>query len=221
MDLDTLRTRISLIVQDSSFGEADLTSRINQAVSDIAAGLPIPGCFGQLPPLPDLYSTAEITLLDTSRSGDMPADYQRGLFNVTDSTTDSGVTLLASFQRFMKRHPILETGSSVDECVAYGSRLYVHPAINGGVNVSYYATPATLVNDTDEPDCIPAHLQEGLIVNLVCRDIFSLLEDGMEMNKINTAYHQQRLDVALHALHAHIGIDGTVEELPDEDDYIE
>lgn len=217
MNLESLISAVENIIQDSSYTSEDITDLINEAVSAVAKGVEVPGELGITSPLPDLYATADVTLTDSARSVSLPADYQRGLFNVYGT---QHIPLMDSFARFIKRYPALETGDSVEACVVHGKSLFYHPAVSGTVNVSYYKKPDTLTTDSDEPTCIPDHLHRRLLVSFACREIFNRIEDGIEGQKINTSAYDTEFYEAVMALDRELGNDATPEYIPDEDDFI-
>ena len=58
------------------------------------------------------------------------------------------------------------------------------------------------------PDGIPDHLCRPLLVNHACSAIFAEIEEGVEGNKTNTIYHDQKFQQAIAALIAFIGPEG-------------
>lgn len=220
MDLSALTTEIQGIVQDNSFEEADIHALINEAVFRVAQGVQVPGELHITGPLPELYKTRWIWVYQTARSIDLPADYQRGLFNVYSSTGIGHVPMLRSFQKFISRYPVLETGDSLDACVVHGKTLFYHPAAIKTITFSYYKEPDLLEDEEDSPDCIPGHLQRRLIVGYVCREIFNQIEDGIEGQKVNTNHYDGDFFEGVIELDRYLGDDGMPMFVNDDTDYI-
>lgn len=214
--LSTLTTAIQGIIQDESY--TDLTDRINDAINNICGGVRMPDGTTS-PPLPELYTSATVsTTVDAV--ADLPADYQRGLFYVVDS---SGDRLLPpdggnyySFMLFLNhcyKRDLTETGSVTSVC-AKGKKLYYQgiPTVPEDLTVSYYKIPDTLVTGSNEPDGVPSHLQMRLIKHYVCKEIFGEgLEDGAEAHSTGTTYHTNKFYEAMIDLIDFVGVDAEPE----------
>jgi len=214
MNLGRLVSTIQDIVQDSSYSSATIIDMINDTLVDIAAGMEIPKKQNITAPVPGLFTSGTVSLVNTARYGDMPSGFQRGPVTVY-STTTGEIPLLTSFRRYMLDYPTLETGDYLDKAILNGSRLYVYPSVTETVTVTYYATPDTLSEETDEPDWLPTQFHSRLIVNRVCRDIFNRIEDGLEGSKPNTQYYQNELDNGIYAFDLFLGDDGDAEYIED------
>jgi hypothetical protein len=216
MNLGRLVAEIQDIIQESAYAEADIITRINEALVDIAAGLEIPTKQNLTAPLPNLFTSGTVSLVNTARYGDMPSGFQRGPITVYSSTTGE-IPLLTSFRRYMLDYPTLETGTYLYKAILNGNRLYVYPSVTESVTVTYYEEPGALSEDTDEPDWLPTQFHRRLVVNMVCRDIFNRIEDGLEGSKPNTQYYQNELDKAIYAFDLYLGDDGDPEYIEDND----
>jgi len=214
--LSSLTTAIENIIQDDSY--TDLTERINDAVNNIAGGIRMPD--GTIsPPLPDLFLTATVSTTSNAYA-DLPANYQRGLFYVVDS---SGDRILApdggnyySFMLFLnhcRKKDLTETGSVLYVCVK-GKKLYYQgiPSETEDLFISYYGKPTEMVDNDDEPDGIPEHLQIRIVKHFVCKEIFGEgLEDGAEAHGTGTKYHTDKFYSAMIDLIDFIGVDAEPE----------
>ena len=212
----SLTAAIESIIGDGSY--TDLTDRINDAVNNIAGGVRMPDGTTS-PPLPDLYASATVSTT-VNAYADLPADYQRGLFYVVDS---SGDRILPpdggdyySFMLFLNhcyKRDLTETGSVTSVCVK-GKKLYYQgiPSDAEDLVVMFYKIPTAMVDNTDEPEGIPDHLQIRLIKHYVCKEIFGEgLEDGAESRKVGTTYHTNKFFEAMIDLIDFIGIDAEPE----------
>ena len=214
--LTKLTAAIQNIIQDDSY--TDLTDRINDAVNNIAGGIRMPNGTTS-PPLPDLYSTA-IVSTTTDAYADLPTDYQRSLFYVVDSVGDRILPPdggnYYSFMLFLNhcfKRDLTETGSVTSVCVK-GRKLYYQgiPSEAEDLLISYYRKPVEMVDNTDEPDGIPNHLQIRLVKHYVCKEIFGEgLEDGAEAHGVGTRYHTDKFYEAMIDLIDFVGVDAEPE----------
>ena len=182
--LSVLLASVKAVLQDAAYTDVMLTAKINEAVNQIAAGIRMPD--GSISPaLPNLYQTKTVTTALARAYVSMPADYQRNLINVADS---SGNRILPpaggnyyAFQKFMKQISdmrMVETGSVYRVCVK-GNRFYYQgiPAAAETMWLQYYRKPTDMVATTDLADGPPIHLQELLIKSYVLKELFA---EGIE-----------------------------------------
>lgn len=216
MNLGRLVSEIQDIVQDGAYSSTDIITRINEALFDIAAGLEIPTKQNTTAPLPGLFTSDTIDLVSTARYGDMPSDFQRGPVTVYGATSEQ-VPIMTSFMRFMLDYPILETGDSISRAILNGNKLYVHPAVDETVTVTYYSQPEELSDETDEPTWLPAQFHRRLLVNMVCLALYRRIEDGLEGSKPNTQYYQGEVDKAIYYFDLFLGDDGNPSYIEDAD----
>jgi len=220
MQFIKLIERIASIIDDDFFDTDRISSQINEKIFEIAQGIEVPGKVNITSPLTFLYATAELDLLSAVRFVALPSDYQRGVFNIHDSDAET-FPAMVSFQKFIQKYPCLETGDILEACVVHGASLFYTPSLDKTVTIHYYKAPDTLVNGTDELSCIPEHLQQRLIVNGVCKDIFAEIEDGLDGRKVNTEYHEKIFYQAVAALDRFLGEDGVPEYIENVGDYIQ
>ena len=83
--LSYLVSEIDRVLDDPAYTEMDLVSKINNAVTNISAGILLPD--GSIsPPLPDLYTTGSVSTSTTNPYVSLPVDYQRSVIMIYDST---------------------------------------------------------------------------------------------------------------------------------------
>ena len=220
MKLETLQSEIEDIVQDPAYTGDYVVDLINEAVSVIARGVEVPGELGITSPLPDLFTTGTVTLTDSARHQSLPDDYQRNVIGVYSSGGVGQIPVMDSFQKFMQKYPVLETGSSLDAVVVHGKNLFYHPAVSLDVTVMYYRQPDELEVFDDEPDCIPEPLQRPLLISYACEKIFNRIEDGIEGAKVNTNHYKTEFLEAVMALDRFIGDDGVPHYIDDAEAFI-
>lgn len=218
--LEDLIDVISDVIQDSSYTDAILKTRINEAVENIAAGVRMPD--GQIsPPLPDLYDMDTVVTSTTLPYKALPTDYQRNVFMVADSNGNQihpprGGDYY-SFGLFLKQssHKALDQGGSVSMVCVKGTKLYYQgvPSASETLTVHFYRAPTAMALDADDPEGIPSHLQTRLIKHLVCREILGEgIEDGDNSLGTGYRYHTEKFFSAMVDLLDFIGIVDAVPE---------
>lgn len=195
--LSELRISISTIIQNLAYIDSMLTSRINEAVSSIAGGIRMPN--GEISyPLPDLYSTGTVAIATDVAFKALPATYQRNVFFVIDGDGDELKPPKGgdyySFKLFLNaitEKDLSESGSIIHVAVK-GSKLYYQgiPTSSENLTVHFYKKPTVLVNDSDEPNAIPDHLQTNLIKHYVCADVFGENINNDKVAPGKAAYHK-------------------------------
>ena len=210
------------IIQDSSF-YSEATSRINAAVTAIAAGIRMPDGMTS-PPLPDLWDMQTVTTSTTLPHVALPNAaghvYQRGLHMVADS---NGNQLFPpnggdyySFRLFLNRatkKDLSQSGAVSMVCVK-GSNLYYQgiPTAAKTLTVHYYREPVVMALTTSTPDGIPSQFAERLIVHYVAKEVFgSYVEDGDNNQATGYKYHAGRFYEAMTDLIDFVGIDAEPE----------
>jgi len=146
--LDTIITEIEDIIQDSSYTEAILITRLNDAARNIAAGVRIASGMVS-PPLPGLYDTDTVTTSTTLPYVSLPSDYQRGLFMVADDNSDQiypprggGYYDFALFLRHASHKDLTQSGSIYVAAVR-GLKLYYQgiPSAAETLTLHFYRKP--------------------------------------------------------------------------------
>ena len=205
MDLKTLVDEVTLIIQDSSFTEANIITRLNEAQLEIAGGTPSNLGSWLTPPLPGLLTIGKVDTATDAAYVAMPdgtgvyADFQRDLQFVA-SSDGVEIDLADSFRSFVETYPLLDKSGQITECCEFGNKFYYQgiPTTSEEVTIHYYRFPTDMADDADEPDGIPKHLHRALLVNHVCWKIYELIEDGTEEAGANT---KKYLDLFLAAMY--------------------
>lgn len=215
--LSELLTEIKEVLQDTSYTDTNLTSKINAALNAIAGGIRMPN--GLIaPPLPDLFTIGTVTASTSLPYVSLPADYCRKVTVVADSSGNrisgpSGGDYYA-FELFIKQASDLrlaESGS-IYRAAVKGTKLYYQgiPTSEDTIYLHYFKTPTTLASDTDIPSCLPAHLQSSLLVHYVLGEIFgAAIEDGQDNRGRGSEYHNNEFYKAMTDLIDYVGIDAS------------
>lgn len=223
--LSSLIDAIQEVLQDATYTDVILTPKINDAISSIAAGIRMPDGMTS-PPLPDLYAYGVVNTSTLTPFTSLPANYQRGVFNVYDSSNNkiappSGGSYAAFnlFLRQVQNMGLVETGS-IYRVAVKGSKLYYQgiPTASTTLGVHYYRKPFELALDGDVVDGIPDHLQLRLIKHYVIKEILGeAIEDGQDNTAHGTKYHTGKFFEAMTDLVDFIGIDAVAQYYGTED----
>lgn len=204
---EDLVSRVSKIIQDSSFSDDDILAHLNRGQKEIAAG-PILSDGSRLAPLPDLFSNDTVSTATDSPSASLPNDFQREVRAIVSKVGGEQPKLVRSFEQFLKRYPLLdETGTDVRRVCVVGKKLYYQPIPTSSIDlvVYYYRLPTDMsIADgatQTEPDGLPAHLRDQLLVNYAARETFRVIDgdDGMlagTINKHDAAYQKALYDLS-------------------------
>lgn len=187
MQLSELVDAVELIIQDSSFSEATIISRLNEAQNEVAGGVQSTLGSWLTPPLPELLTIGTVSTSTSLAYVSMPANFQRKLQFVV-STDGVEIDLADSFLEFTETYPALDKAGAITECCEFGGNFYYQgiPTTSEDVIIHYYKTPTDMSDDADVPDGVPSHLHRGLLVNHACWKLFELIEDGVSGPGVNT-----------------------------------
>jgi len=180
-----LISKVQDVEPDPDFSEADILALLNEGQLSIAGGGERSHGFPLLAPLPELVSSAVVTLAVDAVSVSMPSTYQRGVFFVTNSSGEK----LAAFDshiEFLNRYPILRTGDTAAYCLQ-GNLFRYAPTKAHNVTVHFFRFPVDMTDDVaSTPDGIPGHLQIRLLVSFALYRMYQQIEIGQEASKPNT-----------------------------------
>ena len=214
-------------VLQPDFDTTAILAILNRGQLEIAGGGDRPHGEALVAPLPDLFTSGTVAFLADTPTAAMPANFQRGLTRVTYlgealKKYDSHIEFLERFEG--------ETGTPEGYCLK-GKTLWIGPTPTAGLNVTAYyhrlptdmqivagsAGPPVVPAVDSPPDGIPAHLQYKLLFNYACREIFSMIEQGVEGHSPDTTKHAMLYHTALTDLERFIGPeDGPAQNVADE-----
>lgn len=212
MDVETLTARVSGIIQDTSFDSDDILGYFNKGLREIAGKVQVPDLI--------VVDTVETVLAQPWVT--LPTEYMWALFHCASVTHDRIITSVYkkdSYRELLRLYPLLDDVGNVEYIGVRGSRLYYQP-IPGTVetlSIQFHGKPTELADDDDEPDFLPYHLHEELMVNFAAKEIYGLIEDGIEGKKINYNKHNGAYLKALAEFSMFVGEDGQPYNMPDED----
>jgi len=195
-NLVDIQEEVVRIIQDKSYTSRLLRDKINQAVTDICAGVPVVGPEGDQTfssPMPSLYTIGTVTTSTSLAYVSLPSNYQREVAFVA-SSGGYEITLYNHFQTLVRSFPLLDMSGSVVACAVKGDTLYYQgiPSTAATLTVHYHAAPTDMDADADEPEGIPARFHRTLIVYKVCLEIFKeKYEEDMEQHQVIPSYEQK------------------------------
>lgn len=206
--LEELRDLVKSIIQDTSFTDDDVDQYLNDGVAEIAAGMD--SAFGDflIPPLPELFTIGTVTTDVSEAYVAMPATFDRALVFAADGSGIE-VDISNSWIEFAESNPLLDRSGTIYEVIEQGGSLYYQgiPTAAETVTLHFYRLPVAMSLDASTPDGIPLAMQKKLLVSYACKEIFSLIEDGIEGQQINTAKHTALFTRALKTLEMSIPAD--------------
>lgn len=183
---EELTTRTLTLVDDTSLTDM-IKDLLNQGVYEIAGGMQSALLNVITPPLPELFTIDTVTTNVNAAYVNMPSTFHRNLQLVVLST-GTEVDIANSFIGFSETYPLLDRSGSISEVAEQGNKLYYQgiPTSAEEVTLHFYRKPVEMVNDTDEPDGIPEHLQMALLVNFVAWKAYEFIEDDIDGETPNT-----------------------------------
>jgi len=204
---EEIKNRAETLIDDDSLNEF-IADFINQGVYEIAGGMQSSLVFGITPPLPNLFTIASVTTELGLAYVDMPSNYHRDMQLVV-SARGSEIDIAHSFIAFTETYPALDRTGTISEAVAQGNKLYYQgiPSAAEILTLHFYRKPVIMVNDDDEPDGLPEHLQMSLLANFAAWKAYEYLEDGVEGETPNTIKFKTFFTEALRILELSIPYD--------------
>ena len=196
------------IVQDNNYNETDILRLCNNALTEIS-GIIL---------LPDLQAEDTVdTVVDVNYTP-LPSNFQRNLFYCYSEVNLRRVKVYSDFRKVLTLAGVIDQPGYVFGVATRGSNLHYQriPGTAETLQIHYYRNPSALTSVDDSPDCLPVHLARPLLVNYCCKELFSLLEDGMDGKAPNADRHTNRFNENMAFLYAFIGPEPRLpEEKPD------
>jgi len=192
--------RTNTLVDDSAITDS-IGDFINQGVAEIAGGMKSTLSDIMTPPLPDLFSIGTVTTVTNLAYVNMPETYQRNL-QLAVSARGSEIDIAHSFIEFVTTYPALSKTGTISEVVEQGGKLYYQgiPSTAEILTLHFYRKPVIMVEDEDEPDGIPSHLQMSLLTNFAAWKAYEFIENGLEGEIPNTTKYKSLFFEALKTL---------------------
>jgi len=188
MNFTQLQDEVTLTLQDTSFA-SKLPNWINDSVGQIIDDANVPG-FKELLSVDTVISQAYTTLGATCD----------GRILYVGTSTGELIGGVVTLEHMLKMYPSMDNAGDVEYVVIEGNTMYYQniPAVATTLTVLHRRKPVVMVEDNDEPEGIPEHLQLEVIVPKVAIRGFDKIEDGIEGEKVNTIAQSIRYKQGLH-----------------------
>lgn len=199
MNLSQIIDEIRLIVQDDSFFEDEdvVVGRVNAAVrwacSQPGVEVPMLKVLGSFVTTEEPY--AEIVGVDSSFTG-----------RVLRAGKPGTKLYLGLEDLYDDYYPLSSVGAVEAVCIQRNIAWYQGiPEEPETVLCILHSDPPLLADDEDIPVVIPEFLQRDLVVHGVVAEIYDMLEDGVDGQKVNTANSYSYREVALQRFREWLG----------------
>lgn len=171
MNFGALKAELELIVRDSSLVPY-FDDWLNQAVEELAADFQLPGL--------RLLEPAVISTNTDQWLYPLPENYMKSVFQAKRGSNRDPVVILRNMADLDRVDPVHgEEGQAIHYIAVEGGMVGIYPKANDILSLWYYRKPNRMVNDTDEPDGIPAPYHARVIIPKVVIKNFKLLQDMM------------------------------------------
>lgn len=193
----TLADEVMEAVQDASFTYDAIVELFNDCLMEIAGELLIP----------DLERWADIATDIYNGFISLPADFMRNLRYCHSITHNRKVKVYGSPVQLFRWFSVLDQTGRVTGVAVKGRSLHYQriPSAAETLRINYFAYPERLQSREDKPSWIPWHLAKPLLKHYALKELFALIEDGVEGPQINTDRHEKRYEVAKERLWHFIG----------------
>jgi hypothetical protein len=184
----------SLIIKDNAWDVDSIVSIYNQCIRKISGMVLLP-------------YLETMTTIATGATNVVPIPYfQKELRTCRSITHNRRIKIYGSATLLFRQFSVIDQpGAVVGVAVTKQSLIYQRiPSDPETLHVHYWKTPPEYF-ESDEPDCIPEHLQEDLLVNFAAWKVFTALEDWTDGQKINALHHKKEFESAVDELVKFIG----------------
>ena len=203
MNLAEIFTKIEAGNQNPTFTREGFTlSLVNEALRIVSERF----CIAAL----ETTSTMQVSPSITDQAA-LPENYGHDIYrieNVTDNSRE--VNIRTNRQALETLFPGEPSPGYITDVAIGENYLFFKPAQHADsedqeLKLFYYSSvPDYEIGDLEEePTWIPADLQRGLIVDYVLMELWGLEEDGIDGQKINTAFYTNRHNKALQDMARH------------------
>lgn len=199
MQLSEIREEVSIIIQDDYFTDEIIDAYINDVYLSVTAQCLIPELKGI-----DTVTTV-LSQAYTSLTG-VVGGFSGVLSRVYDSQQRQ-LVILPTLETLISLNGNLSDSGDVEAVALEGSTLWYYsiPDIESTLTLVYYKNPDLLTSDSDEPTAIPDFLHRQILVNGASALCFSLVEDGIDGDKVNTTSREMSKTDGLRKLREWLG----------------
>ena len=201
---ETLIGLVQEIVKDGSFGPSFILSKLNDGLFDVC----------DLTNPPSLVKhEQELEIYSGEKYVAVPSDFFGsrlfGLYNQTDNIRCEIVYRLADFVRFSRKYANL---NEIRSACLKGRTLHFAgiPEHDTLLFISYMAEPTVFLSETDsggDIDYLPPRIGENAIVAYAAKEIYAIIEDGVDGRKMNTEKWESAYALELSKISSRFGIE--------------
>jgi hypothetical protein len=149
----------------------------------------------------------------------LPSNYHRNLYSCRSITNFCPITVYQNLRLLLRNFSYPDQNGRVLGVAIRGSNLHYQriPSATEILRLYFYEKITEMTKLTDQPLCIPEGYEKPLLINYACKEIYNLIEDGVEGSKVNTNTHTNLYQGAYNELAQFIGEEGKEPgEIPDE-----
>lgn len=192
-------TRVLRKMQDDAFDATDVLTALDQCNVEIATILDIK----------ELVTVSEVTFTNSQNNITLPSDFCKNLFLGYNKTTNRHLDVYDSRRILTRRLTHLDRAGNVEAICKDGENIFYQkvPAADQTGDVHYHALPDDLASDGEFPSYVPGNFIHRLYYNYAVAQLFDLVEDGIDGEKVNTLYHEDKFNKYLREFELFIGPD--------------
>lgn len=193
--METLVSEVLKILADKSFSADDVIDKFNECQFALAGEFLFPSLERW-----EEVETGETSLID------LPDDFMRNLRACFDVTNNRKVKIYGSKALLDRWFSTLDQEGRILGVAIYQDSLYYQriPSTTTTLKLNYFAVPGTLTVD-ERPELISWHLAKPLLKYYALKELFPMIEDGIDGGKANTIYYDKQYQAARERLFLFLG----------------
>lgn len=201
MTFGELKTEVEVLVKDGSFADK-YGDYINEALFEAVDRVN----------LPDLKRIDVVTTTvgqNYTSLVESALDFSGKLRRVVKSADNQAIHIYQNLEALFDYGDSEFSAAGEVEAVALEGRLLWYtkvPETAETLRVVYFQNPPLLSDDNEECELIPKELQRGLLVYGAAKNIFGIIEEGLEeTQKVNSLWTEGQFEKAMVRFHEHLG----------------
>lgn len=184
MTVEQLIERVLFKVEDGNFSEDDVLLSLDQCALDIATNCDIK----------QLATVSELTVVGGTNTIALPSDFCKELTYGYNKTSNHPVKVYDSRVLLDKAISTIGTKGNIRHIADDNPDLYCQytPTNDQVLDIYYHKNPDDLALDGQFPMWVPSNYIYKLFYHYSVAQLFDIIEDGIEGEKVNTLYHEDR-----------------------------
>ena len=137
----------------------------------------------------------------------LPSDYNRGLAFVGSVSQGNRINIYTSHHKLLRKYPLLDDVGDVVFVAVKGAYLYYQgmPGAAEALTLHYYRKATAMSASDSEPDGIPSHLHDRLLVNYAAKEILGMIETAVKGKTLRSEKYEEKFQRAMEDFVAFIG----------------